>query len=122
MKLWNKLLFILFFAAVLLPVAFLVAQAKEIHLQWDANPEPDIQCYRVYMGTQVDMTTWTWEQVGEVTAPTAELVYDVPSRELRLFMVGACDQAGHESIRYNAGVFSCTNWEPPGKPGGVGIE
>ncbi len=96
--------------------------ADEIHLQWDANPEPDIACYKIYMGTQVDLTTWTWEQIGQVPAPTTEFVYDVPTDELRLFRVSACDTAGQESIRYNAGVFSCSNWVPPANPSNVGIE
>jgi hypothetical protein len=98
------------------------AYAGEIHIQWDPNPEPDIQCYRVYMGTQIDMVTWTWEQVGEVAVPATELVYDVPVNALRLYRVSAVDLAGQESIRYNAGVFSCPDWVPPGEPSCAGIE
>jgi len=96
--------------------------AAEIHIQWDPNPEPDIACYRIYEGTQVDMTTWTWKRVGEVQAPTTELVYDVLTTELRLFRVSACDQAGQESIRYNAGMFSCPDWVPPREPSRARIE
>ena len=110
-------------AIFLFGVVFLhTAHAAEIHIQWDANSEPDIQCYRVYMGTQVDMTTWAWEQVGEVAVPATKFVYDVSANALRLFRVSACDTAGQESIRYNAGVFSCPDWVPPGEPSRAGIE
>jgi len=110
-------------ALILLSLVFWkTAHAEEIRLQWNANPEPDITCYKVYMGTQVDMATWAWEQVGEVQASTTELVYDVPTNELRLFRVSACDPAGQESIRYNAGVFYCSDWVPPIAPSGTGIE
>ena len=110
-------------AIFLFSVVFLhTAHAGEIHLQWDANPEPDIQCYRIYMGTQVDLNTWTWEQIGEVQAPATEFVYDIPDMMLRLFRVSACDQAGQESIRYDAGAFNCLGWVPPGEPSGTGIE
>lgn len=113
---------IVFAFILLLAVFWNTAHAAEIHIRWDANPEPDIQCYRVYMGTQVDLSTWAWEQVAEINAPTTELVYDVPTDALRLFRVSACDTAGQESIRYNAGVFSCFQWMPPGEPAGTGIE
>ena len=114
---------LLIFAFILLLMVFWgTARAGEVNIQWDANPKPDIQCYRVYMGIQVDMNTWTWEQVGEVQAPATELVYDIPADALRLFRVSACDQAGQESIRYNAGVFSCFQWMPPSEPSGTGIE
>lgn len=106
----------------LLAVFWNTAQGAEIHIQWNANPEPDIACYRVYVGTQIDMAVWGWEQIAEVPAPTTELVYDVPTDELRLFRVSACDTAGQESIRYNAGVFSCFQWMPPNEPSGAGIE
>jgi len=98
-----------------------ICHAAEITLWWDANPEPDIACYKVYMGTQVDMSTWTWEQIGEVPAPTTEFVYDAPT-ELRLFRISACDTTGQESIRYNAGVFSCPDWAPPIDPSNAGIK
>ena len=124
MKPINRLLLTLAAAAIiLLTIAFWgMAQAAEINIQWDANPEPDVQCYRVYMGTQVDIITWTWEQIAEVTVPTTELVYDVESDGLRLFRVSACDHTGQERIRYNAGVFSCQSWVPPSEPSCAGIE
>ena len=124
MKPINRLLISLLIAAVImLSVAFWgIVYAAEIHLQWDANPEPDVAYYKVYMGTQVDMATWAWEQISEVSAPTTELVYDVPTDGLRLFRVSACDEAGMESIRYNAGVFSCPDWMPPAVPSGAGIK
>ena len=110
-------------AIFLFGVAFShTVEASEIHIQWDPNSEPDIKCYRVYMGTQVDMNIWTWKRVGEVVAPATELIYDVPTNALRLFRVSACDTAGQESIRYNAGVFSCPDWVPPGEPSCAGIE
>lgn len=94
--------------------------SEEVHLSWAANPGPDIQCYRIYMGTQVNMTSWTWERVGEVNA--TEFVYNVPVDTLRLFRISACDRSGREGIRYDAGIFSCFEWTSPQKPTHTGIE
>ena len=64
---------------------------------------------------------WTWERIGTVNATITDFVYDAPDT-LRLFRVSTFDTAGQESIRYNAGVFSCPGWIPPAEPSGVGIE
>ena len=120
----DKIMKLLMLTAIVFVLAafWTRANAEEITLWWDANPEPDIACYKVYMGTQVDTTTWSWEQIGEVPAPTTEFVYDVPTTKLRLFRISACDTAGQESIRYDAGVFSCPDWMPPADPSNAGIK
>ena len=111
--------------AFLLGLSFLFctsfALGIDINLRWDTNPEPDIQGYKIYMGVQESIDVWNWEQVGDVNASIMEFTYNTPNY-LRLFRISAYDTAGHESIRYNAGIFSCPNWEPPIEPTGAGIK
>jgi len=94
------------------------ALAGEVHLKWDANSEPDIVGYKVYVGTSSG-GDWFWQEIGDVNG--TEFIYDAPEDGLYLFRVSAYDSE-QETIRLKSGLFYNALWSPIKAPADIGME
>lgn len=93
------------------------SRAAEITVGWDANPESDVVGYRVYQSTDIGLS---WTLVADVNATTTTLS-NVPDSGLILFRVSAYDGQS-EAIRYDAGAWFNSDWQPLSSPKSSGIE
>ena len=89
---WIKLLILLLFACQL------DSRAASVTLQWDRNPEPDIACYRLYVGIQ-SIKAGNPPLPLELP-PTKDTIYSVDGLDYLTtyyFVVTAVNDAGLES-------------------------
>ena len=108
----NKIIGIL---AALLLVSVL-AQAASIQVTWNANTEPDLAGYKVYMGTAPGVYGAPVD-VGNVTAYTATLT--PATGTTYYFALTAYDTSGNESVKSDEVSAFVPDSAPPAKPTGL---
>lgn len=71
--------------------------ANNVHLQWNANSEPDVQGYNVY---RAPSTSGPWTRVSDTPVPSAQFDDAAPSGwAVASYEVSATDASGNESAR-----------------------
>lgn len=71
--------------------------ANSVHLQWDANSEPDVQGYNVYRAIS---SSGPWSRISDTLVPTPQYDDDVPAGwSSAAYEVTATDASGNESAR-----------------------
>lgn len=104
--------------AVIAALAIVSAQAAEIGLAWNPNPEPDIAGYRVYWGTASRVYNEPIDVPGAPQEPQFKVV-DLPDSGIAFFAVTAYNAAGLESI-YSDEIS--VDLSKPSPPGGLRIK
>ena len=79
-------------ALILLPC---LVDAKDLTVTWEANSEPDIAGYRVYLSDNLGVT-WEMVDVGNVLEYTWE---GCTEDTLLLFSATAYNESGQESVK-----------------------
>jgi hypothetical protein len=98
--------------------ASVVWAGTDIRVLWDANTEPDLAGYYLYMradGEQYDMST-PFEIIDDPQATTLDLL-DFPDNQGTFFFVlTAFDLSGNESGPSNEVMYICKDTVPPAAP------
>ena len=107
---------ILAFTLLTLLICTVAAWGQSVKVTWDANTEPDLAGYKLYMGNQP----------GDYTAPidvgnvTEYQVSDLPENTTYYFAVTAYDNGGLESGFSNEASYAVPNL-PPVAPTGCAV-
>lgn len=92
-----------------------VFSASSIQLSWDANPEPDLMGYTVYMGTSQGSYHTT-----KNTGPNPSYAFqNLPQGITYYFTVTAYDQANNESLPSEEVSVKIPDIVPPTTPGNL---
>lgn len=105
-------------AVVLCFVSFASAATYNVTFEWNANTEPDLAGYRLYMSSTSNQYTYgaanAIASVGSVT--TAQVTLDLPEGAVRYFVLTAFDSAGNESGPSNQVSWTAPDVTPPSAP------
>lgn len=104
--------FIVLLLVIMLAVAVSWLRAAEVRLKWDANPETDIACYKVWYGT----ASGNYSEPITITGATRAILADLDSGTLYYAAVQAVNTAGVSSEMSDEISFIPPSSPPPPPP------
>ncbi len=112
---------ICYLATIMLLLAGLsvAAQAKTVTLSWDASPSSDVAGYKLYAGSDADVSTLIIGSPIDIGNVLTYTLTDVDGAENQYFAVTAYDADGNESGYSNIVMSGAVDEVAPDVPGGL---